>query len=80
MAENADRTLDAHRFAREQQRRVAAATAIGLSALKPMMQFQVSMLRLWANSIERFADNFKSGVEETASSAVEKQSKQQRAA
>jgi hypothetical protein len=28
------------------------------------MQFQVSMLRLWANNIETFADNCKSGVEE----------------
>jgi hypothetical protein len=44
----ADRTLDTHRVAREQQRRVTAATAIGLNALKPVVQFQVSMLKLWA--------------------------------
>ena len=80
MAEKTDRTLDTQRLAREQQRRVTAATAIGFNALKPVMQFQVSMLRLWANNIERFADNYKSGVEETASSAVEEHSKQERAA
>jgi hypothetical protein len=80
MAENTDRSLDAHRLAREQQRRVTAATAIGFGVLKPIMQFQVSMLRLCANSIERFADNYKSGVEETAASAVEEHSERKRAA
>jgi hypothetical protein len=62
MAEKTDRTLDAHRLAREQQRRVTASTAIGLNALKPVMQFQVSMLRLWAKNIERFAGNYENGV------------------
>jgi len=80
MAEKTDRTLDAHRLAREQQRRVTASTAIGLNALKPVMQFQVSMLRLWAKSIERFADNYEKGVEKTASSAVEEHPERERAA
>ena len=77
MAEKIDRTPDAHRLAREQQRRVTAATTIGLNALKPVVQFQVSMLRLWAKSIERFADNYENG---TASSAVEEHSEHERAA
>ena len=34
MVEKTEWTLDAHRLAREQQRRVTAATAIGLNALK----------------------------------------------
>jgi len=76
----ADRTLDTHRVAREQQRRVTAATAIGLNALKPVVQFQVSMLRLWAKSIERFADNYENGREKMASSAVEEHSEHERAA
>jgi hypothetical protein len=80
MAEKTDRTLDAQRLAREQQRQVTASTTIGLNALKPVMQFQVSMLRLWAKSIERFADNYENRVEKTASSAVEEHSEQERAA
>ena len=56
----ADNT-NADRFARDPQRRIAAATAIGMNALKPMMHFQVSMLRMWANNIERFAGNYEMG-------------------
>ena len=66
-------------FAREPQRRIAAATAIGMNALNPIMRFQVSMLRMWADSIERFAGNYKKGLEETAT-AVEEQSDKERAA
>jgi hypothetical protein len=80
MSEKPDWTLDAHRLAPEQQRRFTASTAIGLNALRSVMQFQVSMLRLWAKSIERFADNYENRVEKTASSAVEEHSKQERAA
>jgi hypothetical protein len=75
----ADRTANANRFAREPQGRITAATAIGINALKPIMQFQVSMLRMWANSIERFAGNYEKGLEETAT-AVEEQSDKERAA
>jgi hypothetical protein len=80
MTEKTDRTLEMHRVAREQQRRVSAATAIGLNALKPVVQFQVSMLRLWAKGIERFADNYENGEEKTASSDVEEHSEQERTA
>ena len=72
----ADNTFNANRFARDQQRRI---TAIGMNALKPIMHFQVSMLRMWADSIERFADNYQKGLEETATT-VEEQSDKQRAA
>jgi hypothetical protein len=54
----AEQSFDAPRMTRDQQRRVAA-TAIGLNALRPMLQFQVSLLRLWANNIEMFASNYK---------------------
>ena len=74
----ADNT-NADRFARDPQRRIAAATAIGMNALKPMMHFQVSMLRMWADSIERFAGNYQKGFEETATT-VEEQSDKERAA
>ena len=61
------------------QRRITAATAMGLNALKPIMHFQVSMLRMWADSIERFADNSEKGLQETAT-AVEERSDKGRAA
>jgi hypothetical protein len=51
----ADQTSTTNRFARDSQRRIIGATAIGMNALKPIMHLQVSMLRMWANSIERFA-------------------------
>ena len=58
----AGQTISANRFARDPQRHIAAATAIGMSALKPMMHFQITMLRMWADSIERFAGNYAEGV------------------
>jgi hypothetical protein len=75
----ADKTPNATRFARDQQRRITAVTAIGMNALKPIMHFQVSMLRMWADSIERFAGNYEKGLEETATT-VEEQSDKERAA
>ncbi|QOG19572.1 MULTISPECIES: hypothetical protein [Bradyrhizobium] len=75
----ADKTATEDRFANDPQRRIAAATAIGMHALKPMINLQVSMLRMWADSIERFAGNYEKGLEKTAST-VEEQSDKQRAA
>jgi hypothetical protein len=75
----ADNTSNAGRFARDSQRRITAVTAIGLNALKPIMHFQVSMLRMWADSIERFAGNYEKGLEETTAT-VKEQSDKERAA
>jgi len=75
----ADKTSNANRFARDPQKRIIAATAIGMNALKPIMHVQVSMLRMWADSIERFAGNYEKGLEETATT-VEEQSNKERAA
>jgi hypothetical protein len=72
----ADKTFNANRFP---QGRITAATATGMKALKPIMHFQVSMLRMWADSIERFAGNYEKGLEETATT-VEEQSDKERAA
>ena len=66
-------------LARDSQTRITAATAIGMDALKPILHFQVSMLRMWADSIERLAGNYEKGVEEIATT-VEKQSNKERAA
>jgi hypothetical protein len=75
----ADKTSNASPFAPDPQGRITAATAIGMNALKPIMDFQVSMLRMWADNIERFAGNYQKGMEETAA-AAEKQSDKERAA
>ena len=68
----ADEIPNATRFARDQQRRVTATTSIGMNALKPIAHFQVSMLRMWADSIERFAGNYERALEETET-AVQKE-------
>jgi hypothetical protein len=75
----ADKTSNADRIASDPQRRITVATAIGMNALKPIMRFQVSMLRMWADSIERFAGKYEKGVEETATTVGE-QSDKERAA
>ena len=66
----ADNT-SADRIEREPQKRMTAAAAIGMSALKPIMHFQVSMLRMWADSIERFAGNYEKGFVETTTTVKE---------
>jgi hypothetical protein len=71
----ADKSLNANRSAE----RITAAPAFGMNALNSIMHFQVSMLRMWADSIERFAGNYKKGIEETAT-AVEEQAGKERAA
>jgi hypothetical protein len=75
----ADKPSDANRLARDPQRRITAATAIGMNALKPIMHFQVSMLKMCADSIERFAASYEKGMEKTATT-VEEQSNKKRAA
>jgi hypothetical protein len=52
---------------------------IGLNALKPIVHFQVSMMRMWADSLERLARNYERGLEETAATAAERSDKQQAA-
>ena len=63
----ADKTADADHFARD--RRITA-TATSTNALKPIMLFQVSMLGMWAHSIERFADNYEKALDETRRGTV----------
>lgn len=75
----ADQNLDTRRMARDQESRITAATAIGLNTVKPMIQFQVSLLKLWADSIESLAQNYEKGLER-ANSAVEQRWQQQHAA
>ena len=67
-----DKTSSANRFARDQQGRVTAATAIGMNAVKPILHLQVSVLRMWADGIERFAGSYEKGVEDAATTVEER--------
>ena len=75
----ADNSFDASRMARDQQSRIAASISIGFNALKPMIRFQVSLLRLWADELEALAQNYEKGVG-TFNSALEREWQRQRAA
>jgi len=59
----ADQSLDARRIAREQESRLAATASMGINAAKPFIQFQTSMLRLWADNFELAARNYERGLE-----------------
>lgn len=78
MADSSANPTNANRFARDPQSRITATT-IGMDALRPLMHFQVSMLRLWADSIERFAGNYEKALDETATITEEKSGKQRAA-
>ena len=40
-------------------------------ALRPIVHFQVSMLRMWADGIERLAGNYEKALDETATTVGE---------
>lgn len=66
-------------FNPDRSARATRVTAIGMNILKPIMHFQISMLRMWADNIESFAGNYEKGLEETAA-IVEEHSDKERAA
>jgi hypothetical protein len=68
----ADQSLDARRIARDQESRIASASAYCMNATKPVIQCQASMLRLWADNFEMFVRNYEKGVE-TFCSTIEEQ-------
>jgi hypothetical protein len=72
----AEHNFDTRRMTRDQERRAAAATAIALNAVKPILQFQVALLRLWADNIEAFAHKYEKGL----GAEVEQQEQQRRVA
>ena len=71
-----DDNTNANRFVRDQQKRIAATTAVGMNALKPILHFQVSMLRLWADSVERLAGNYEKALDDTVTTVKEQSDKQ----
>jgi hypothetical protein len=66
-----DKTTGANRFWRDSQTPFSAATAIGVKALRPAMHFQVSMLRMWADSLERLAGRYEKRLDETMANVEE---------
>lgn len=75
----ADMSSNATLFAGDPQKGISAATEFGMNALKPILHFQVLMLRMWADSIERLAGNYEKGANEVAT-AVKEQSNRDHAA
>jgi hypothetical protein len=59
----ADQSLDVRRIAKEQESRVAASASIGFNAAKPFVEFQTSMMRLFAESVEQAACNYERSFE-----------------
>jgi hypothetical protein len=62
MAE-ANQSFDARRMAREQESRMAATASMGLNVAQPFVQFQTSMLRVFAENIEQAARNYEKSFE-----------------
>jgi hypothetical protein len=58
-----DRGLDAAHLAREQETQIVAAACMGLNAAQPLVQYQSSLLRLWADNVEVAARNYENGFE-----------------
>ena len=67
-----DENANANQPAHDGQTSIKAATASGVKALQPIALFQVSMLRMWAHSIERFARNYEKALDETRREASER--------
>ena len=59
----ADQSLDARRMAKEQESRMASSAAIGFQAVKPLIQFQASVMRLFAQNFEEAARNYERSFE-----------------
>jgi hypothetical protein len=59
----ADQSLDVRRIAKEQESRVAASASIGFNTVKPFVEFQTSMMRLFAESVDQAARNYEKSFE-----------------
>jgi hypothetical protein len=75
MAENRLQSLDARRIAREQDDRMAATASIGLNVAQPFIQFQTSMMRVFAENIEQAAHNYEKSFEAVSNIIAHQRSK-----
>jgi hypothetical protein len=60
---DANQSFDARRMAKEQEGRMAASASIGFNAVKPFIQFQISMMRVFAENIDQMARNYEKSIE-----------------
>lgn len=58
-----NQTLDSRRIVRDTEARIAAASSAALSSAKPFVEFQTSIMRLWANNCELLARNVERNFE-----------------
>ena len=70
-----DMNPNVNEFAGEARRRMAATADFGLNVFRPILHFQVMMLRMWADSIERMATNYEKGSKEAANTVKEQASR-----
>ncbi len=76
----ADQSLDARRIAREQEGRMAASASLGLNAVKPFIQFQTSMMRVFAENIEQAARNYERNFEAFSNTIAQQSTESRREA
>ena len=69
---DANQSFDTRRIAKEQEGRMAASASIGFNAVKPFIQFQIWMMRLFAENIVQVARNYEKSFE-TASGVITQQ-------
>jgi hypothetical protein len=67
---NMAESLDARRMAKEQEERMAASVDFGFKAAKPFVQFQTSMMRLFAENMEQAARNYEKSFEAVSNIAA----------
>jgi hypothetical protein len=60
---DANQSFDARRITKEQEGRMAASASIGFNAVKPFIQFQISMMRVFAENIDQVARNYEKSFE-----------------
>lgn len=65
-------SANANHPARNGQTSITATTESGLEALQPIALLQVTMMRMWAHSLERFAGNYEKALDETRRGASER--------
>jgi hypothetical protein len=60
---DANQSFDTRRIAKEQEGRMAASASIGFNAVKPLIQFQILMMRVFAENIIQVARNYEKSFE-----------------
>jgi hypothetical protein len=64
---DANQSFDTRRIAKEQEGRIAAGASIGFNAVKPLIQFQILMMRVFAENIIQVARNYEKSFENVSS-------------